>query len=231
MFIPRPPATGRCCAGGPVSSFRASRSAANARKLSRIFGKFSGTETVMRLGQSGRSSLLAATSLAIIAGPCALSALTTEPVPLRAPDTKAARVLACASCHGSGGQGTADEYIPRLAGKPSGYLLNQLIAFRDGRRKYPPMRHLLEYLPDAYLARMADFYAAQHPELPVPAPNVASAEILARGEMLVRYGDPPARAACHLCQRPAGCLALWHSHSTGTRLHAGNCWPSDGKRC
>ena len=155
----------------------------------------------MRLGQSGRSSLLAATSLAIIAGPCALSALTTEPVPLRAPDTKAARVLACASCHGSGGQGTADEYIPRLAGKPSGYLLNQLIAFRDGRRKYPPMRHLLEYLPDAYLARMADFYAAQHPELPVPAPNVASAEILARGEMLVRYGDPqhgiPACSSCH----------------------------------
>ena len=123
-------------------------------------------------------------------------------VPLpRAPDTMAARVLACASCHGAEGQGTSDEYIPRLAGKPSGYLLNQLVAFRDGRRKYPPMRHLLEYLPDAYLAKMADYYAAQHPPLPAPAPDVASAGVLARGELLVRHGDPqlniPACSGCH----------------------------------
>ena len=47
----------------------------------------------------------------------------------------AARVLACASCHGDKGQGTNDDYFPRLAGKPAGYLYNQLVAFRDGRRK------------------------------------------------------------------------------------------------
>ena len=52
----------------------------------------------------------------------------------RAPDTMAARVLACASCHGDKGQGTNDDYFPRLAGKPAGYLYNQLVAFRDGRR-------------------------------------------------------------------------------------------------
>ena len=63
----------------------------------------------------------------------------------------AARVLACASCHGAEGEGTSDDYFPRLAGKPAGYLYNQLIAFRDGRRKYPPMNYLLEFLPDAYL--------------------------------------------------------------------------------
>src|SRR6202790_2207303 len=57
----------------------------------------------------------------------------------KAPDTMAARVLACASCHGDKGQGTNDDYFPRLAGKPAGYLYNQLVAFRDGRRKYPPM--------------------------------------------------------------------------------------------
>ena len=60
----------------------------------------------------------------------------------------AARVLACASCHGAQGQGTTDAFIPRLTGKPTGYLFDQLVAFREGRRKYPPMRHLLEYLPD-----------------------------------------------------------------------------------
>ena len=62
----------------------------------------------------------------------------------RAPDAMAARVLACASCHGDKGQGTNDDYFPRLAGKPAGYLYNQLVAFRDGRRKYPPTNYLLE---------------------------------------------------------------------------------------
>ena len=61
----------------------------------------------------------------------------------------AARVLACASCHGAEGEGTSDVYFPRLAGKPAGYLYNQLVAFRDGRRKYPPMNYLLDFLPDA----------------------------------------------------------------------------------
>jgi cytochrome c553 len=34
----------------------------------------------------------------------------------QAPDTMAARVLPCASCHGDKGQGTNDDYFPRLAG-------------------------------------------------------------------------------------------------------------------
>ena len=56
-----------------------------------------------------------------------------------------ARVLACASCHGAEGEGTDDDYFPRLAGKPAGYLYNQLVALQDGRRQYPPMNYLLEY--------------------------------------------------------------------------------------
>src|ERR1700758_1718420 len=53
------------------------------------------------------------------------------------PDTMAARTLACAPCHGAQGEGTKDVYFPRLAGKPAGYLFNQLEAFKDGRRHYP----------------------------------------------------------------------------------------------
>jgi cytochrome c553 len=67
------------------------------------------------------------------------------------PDTMAARVEACAPCHGDRGQGTSDVYFPRLAGKPAGYLYNQLVAFKNGRRKYPPMNYLLEYLTEPYL--------------------------------------------------------------------------------
>jgi cytochrome c553 len=119
----------------------------------------------------------------------------------QAPDTIAARVLACASCHGAQGQGTGDEYFPRLAGKPAGYLFNQLVAFRDGRRKYPPMNYLLEFLPDPFLKQMADYFAAQRPPLPAPSVPDVSNEILAKGHALVTQGDlqrgiPPCQG-CH----------------------------------
>ena len=119
----------------------------------------------------------------------------------RAPDTMAARVLACASCHGAEGEGTSDVYFPRLAGKPAGYLYNQLVAFRDGRRKYPPMNYLLEFLPDAYLKQIAEHFASLRPPFPPPAPPTVSTEILARGESLVKEGDAksgvPPCSGCH----------------------------------
>jgi cytochrome c553 len=68
-----------------------------------------------------------------------------------------ARLQACASCHGSTGQGSGLAYFPRLAGKPAGYLFNQLESFRSGRRRYPPMNYLLQFMPDAYLHSIADF--------------------------------------------------------------------------
>ena len=87
----------------------------------------------------------------------------------QAPDTMAARVLACASCHGDKGQGTNDDYFPQLAGKPAGYLYNQLVAFRDGRRKYPPMNYLLEFLTDPYLQDIADISRASIRHCPRPS--------------------------------------------------------------
>lgn len=121
--------------------------------------------------------------------------------PAQPPDTMAARVEACTPCHGAGGQGTSDVYFPRLAGKPAGYLYNQLLAFRSGRRKYPPMNYLLEFLPNSYLQDMADYFASQHLPLPQPVASDASADILRRGEALVTGGDAaaqiPACASCH----------------------------------
>ena len=117
------------------------------------------------------------------------------------PDTTAARVAACTPCHGDKGQGTSDVYFPRLAGKPAGYLYNQLLAFRNVRRKYPPMNYLLEFLPDSYLQEMADYFADQHPPLPPPAAGDVSEEVLGHGQALVTRGDGmrqiPACASCH----------------------------------
>jgi cytochrome c553 len=118
-----------------------------------------------------------------------------------APDTIAARIQGCATCHGSAGEGSRDENFPRIDGKPAGYLFNQLQNFREGRRSYPPMNYLLGYLHDDYFQDMAAFFAAQ--SLPFAAPEHASltAAELNSGEQLVRVGDAargiPPCMACH----------------------------------
>ena len=142
--------------------------------------------------------LLAFSSLGVEAlGAAADTAAPAE----KAPDTMQARVLGCAACHGGHGEGTGNDYYPRLAGKPAGYLYNQLLAFRDGRRKYPPMNYLLAYLPDPYLLDIARYFAAERPPFPAPAPVRVDAATLALGKSLVGNGDIsrkiPACAACH----------------------------------
>ena len=129
------------------------------------------------------------------------SAVATAQPTERAPDTMEVRLLACAPCHGRQGEGTKNDYFPRLAGKPAGYLMNQLVAFRDGRRRYPPMNYLLEYQADPYLQKIANYFAALRPApLSQPVADV-SAAVLARGRSLVTDGDQargvPACSGCH----------------------------------
>jgi cytochrome c553 len=89
--------------------------------------------------------------------------------------------------------------FPRLAGKPAGYLMNQLVAFRDGRRR--PMNYLLEYMPDSYLQQMADYLSGLRPPPPPPTIADVSSGILARGQTIVTQGDSargvPACSGCH----------------------------------
>jgi cytochrome c553 len=118
-----------------------------------------------------------------------------------APDTIAARVQGCATCHGPSGEGTEDVGFPRIAGKPAGYLFNQLQNFRDGQRSYPPMNYLLAYLHDDYFTDMATFFAAQRIPFASPEKSVLPANELTLGEQIVRQGDrahaiPPC-IACH----------------------------------
>jgi len=132
-------------------------------------------------------------------GPRARQAQATD----QAPDTMEGRVMACAPCHGAKGEGTDNAYFPRLAGKPGGYLANQLHAFHTGRRHYPPMNYLLAYLPEDYLKQIAEYFAAQHPPLPTPAVPTVSKDVLERGESLVTHGDAAAGVpACSSCHGP-----------------------------
>jgi cytochrome c553 len=116
-------------------------------------------------------------------------------------DSIEARVQGCVTCHGQSGQGTNNGYFPRIAGKPAGYLYNQLVAFRDGTRHYPPMNYLVAYLPDPYLREIAEFYAKQRPPFTAQEEAPADAATLARGQAIATAGDSakgiPPCIACH----------------------------------
>ena len=115
-------------------------------------------------------------------------------------DTIAQRTLACTACHGPQGRAAPDGYYPRLAGKPAGYLYNQLLNFRDGRRHYGLMTQLIDPLSDAYLLEIAQYFSALEVAYPAPLPAIAPAEVLRRGEHLVMQGDPARKvSACVQC--------------------------------
>lgn len=112
-----------------------------------------------------------------------------------------ARVMACTLCHGKEGRATPDGYFPRIAGKPAGYLANQLLNFRDGRRSYPQMGALIEHLTDDYLREMAQHFAGLELPYPPPLPAQVPVSVLEQGRQLVRQGDAerklPACVQCH----------------------------------
>jgi cytochrome c553 len=116
-------------------------------------------------------------------------------------DSIAERVIACASCHGAQGRATSEGYFPRIAGKPAGYLYNQLVNFRDGRRDFPPMAHLVEYLTNDYLGEMSRYFDGLKLPYPPPEKTNLGPESERRAQVLVRKGDPsrklPACVSCH----------------------------------
>ncbi|MBC7664317.1 MAG: cytochrome c4, partial [Caulobacter sp.] len=116
-------------------------------------------------------------------------------------DTLAQRMQPCTACHGKEGRPTQLGFFPRIAGKPAGYLYNQLDNFRSGRRAYPTMTYFVEQMSDDYLHEIADYFASL--DLPYAPPQTTDAprDEIARGEALVRHGDAahgiPACAQCH----------------------------------
>ncbi|MFC4821048.1 c-type cytochrome [Dokdonella ginsengisoli] len=117
------------------------------------------------------------------------------------------RLAACAACHGKNGEGVQGaEYYPHLAGKPAGYLFEQLKGFRDGRRVNAQMSWLVQFADDAWLREIAAYYAQMPPRSHAADTGAEqlTPERRARAERLVREGDParnvPACSACHGAQ-------------------------------
>lgn len=116
-------------------------------------------------------------------------------------DSLEARVQGCVTCHGQNGQGTGNGAYPRIAAKPAGYLYNQLVAFRDGTRRYAPMNYLVADLSDPYLREIAGYFAEQRPPFAAKDHVMASTQTIERGRTLVTAGDAtkgvPPCVSCH----------------------------------
>lgn len=134
--------------------------------------------------------------VAVLAFAIGSNALAAEPS-----DAMAKRVAACTACHGKEGRATNDGYFPRIAGKPAGYLYNQLVNFREGRRRYAPMTYLIDNLSDAYLLEIAQHFAKLELPYPPPQTRTASPVLLEHGRKLALHGDEareiPACVQCH----------------------------------
>lgn len=145
-----------------------------------------------------------------------------EPASPEMPDTLDERVKPCIICHRDADRIDRDAYFPRIAGKPAGYLYNQLRNFRDGRRFYQPMAILLENLSDEYMREIAEYFASQPYTYPQPVVPALSSTETKSVETLVYSGDPerdlPACSACHgealMGMQPAipGLLGLPHAY-------------------
>jgi cytochrome c553 len=129
------------------------------------------------------------------------SVAAAQTPPRTVPDTIARRMEACTPCHGPEGRASPVGYLPRIAGKPAGYLFNQLKNFRDGRRYNGAMSYLVENLSDAYLREIAQYFASL--EVPYTAlPRTSERDsLLRRGEAIATRGEPgrqlPACTQCH----------------------------------
>ena len=70
-----------------------------------------------------------------------------------------AKAQMCAPCHGANGLAVAPN-TPHLAGQPEAYLVEQLKAYRSGKRTHEVMAVVAKPLTDAEIADLAAWFAS-----------------------------------------------------------------------
>lgn len=102
------------------------------------------------------------TAARFIAGAAGLAVLALGAAPVLAqPAADTGRYVAanCANCHGT--QGVAQAPMPSLAGLKKEYLVEQMRAFREGKRPATIMHQIAKGYSDAQIEAVAEFYARQ----------------------------------------------------------------------
>ena len=103
----------------------------------------------------GRGLLVASALTGVVS-----AAFVTAPALAQA-DVNAGRYVAanCANCHGT--NGIAKGAMPSLAGQKKDYIVEQMRAFRDGKRPATLMHQLAKGYSDAQIEAVAEFFARQ----------------------------------------------------------------------
>ncbi len=109
-----------------------------------------------------------------------------------------AKLEYCTTCHNQWGQGFHGYYtMPRLAGQQQQYIINQLRAFIERRRKNPIMANVAHSLSPDMMSGLAAQFHAMNPAPYGGAPTGAAA----LGKKIFEEGLPesnvPACFACH----------------------------------
>ena len=95
-----------------------------------------------------------------LAGASLALGLITATLPAQA---QQARYLAatCANCHGTDGQSAGGGGMPGLAGLSATYFVEQMKAFRDGKRAATIMHQIAKGYTDEQIKQLAAWFAAQ----------------------------------------------------------------------
>ena len=77
-----------------------------------------------------------------------------------------ARYLAanCANCHGTAGRAVPGAGMPALAGLSRVYFIEQMTAFREGKRPATIMHQLAKGYSDEQISLLADYFSKQKPQ-------------------------------------------------------------------
>ena len=124
-------------------------------------------------------------------------------------ESGAAKVAACASCHGNDGNSVVPVW-PKLAGIGEKYIFQQLLLIKNKERVIVEMTGLLDASTEQDLWDMAAYYNKQGRSLSgaeeIKLVNVSDpSEALAMGERVYRAGNLKSGvAACTGCHAPSG---------------------------
>ena len=138
---------------------------------------------------------LAALTISIVASAASAQSLVDGDA-----DAGKAKSITCAACHGAEGN-SANPLWPNLAGQHGKYIVNQLGAFKEGKRVNALMSSQAMLLSEDDMANLAVYYEG----LARANQTVADPDLVERGEALYRAGNAETGvAACIACHGPKG---------------------------
>lgn len=90
-----------------------------------------------------------------------LAAAAASAQPTAATLNTRALAATCANCHGTDGRAVGGEAMVALAGLPQATIVEQMQAFRDGKRPATVMHQIVKGYSDEQIQAIAIYFAAQ----------------------------------------------------------------------